>query len=92
MCENKQLPDCPGLLFGTHYLYAVMLLEAFPALLCLLQSLPMARFTLILGEEQNSCNSQSVHISCAPAVPLTPVHRPLNSNHAWVLGSAKKDG
>lgn len=91
-CAKKQLPDSPRLLFGTHYLYAVMLLEAFSALFCLLQSLPMACFTLILGQEQNSCNSHSVHISCAPAVPSTPDHRPLNSNYSWVLSSAKKDG
>lgn len=53
-------------LFVSLYLDAVVLLEALSALLCLLQSLPVARLTLILGEEQNSSNSQSVssHFLC----------------------------
>lgn len=91
MCENKQLPNSSRLLFSTHYLYAVMLLETFFPLFCLLESLPMACFTLILVEHQNSYNPWLVHIHCVPCVPLTPHAQLTNNNQCQVAMSRMMD-
>lgn len=69
------------------YLYAVMLLETFFPLFCLLESLPMACFTLILVEHQNSYNPWLVHIHCVPCVPLTPHAQLTNNNQCQVAMS-----
>lgn len=76
-------------LLVSFYLYAVMLLETLFQLFCLLESLPMACFTLILVEQQNSYDPWLVHIHC---VSLTPRAQVTNNNQCQVHGCAMNDG